>query len=111
MKTQQPVLTTSVLAAADLPRHRFAGFNGNLCGAGERALGTVEADTEADNMAPVNVLGILLVEAGGAVTAGSAVQSDASGKAIAIAEGKIANGIAIDAATADGDVIRIIRGI
>ena len=31
MKTQQVILTTSVVAAADLTRRRFVGFGGNVC--------------------------------------------------------------------------------
>lgn len=110
MKTQQPVLTTSMVAVTDLPRYRFAGFTGGLCGAGLKALGTVEADTQADNVAPINVLGICLVISGGAVAAGVQVESDAEGRAVTLAAG-ISNGVAMDAATASGDVIRIVRGI
>ncbi|AVO60651.1 capsid cement protein [Pseudomonas chlororaphis] len=110
MKTQQPVLTTSVVAVVDLSRYLFAGFTGDLCAAGAKALGTVEADTEADSVAPINVLGICLVIAGAAVAAGVEVESDASGRAVTLTTGK-ANGITMDAATAAGDVIRIVRGI
>ena len=45
-----------------------------------------------------------------AIAAGAEVQSDASGKAIPKAAG-VANGIAWDAATAPGELIRIVRGI
>lgn len=110
MKTQQPVLITSVVALVDLPRNRFANFAGGLCAAGAKALGTVQADTEADNVAPVSALGICLVAAGAAVAAGAEVESDASGRAVTLATGK-SNGFAMDAATAAGDVIRIVRGI
>lgn len=110
MKTQQPALITSVVAVVDLPRNRFAGFSGALCAAGAKALGTVQADTEADNVAPVSVLGICLITAGAAVAVGAAVESDASGRAVTLAAGA-SNGIALDAATAVGDVIRIVRGI
>lgn len=110
MKTQQPVLITSVVALVDLPRNRFASFSGALCTAGAKALGTVQADTEADNVAPVSVLGICLITAGAAVTAGAEVESDASGRAVTLAAGA-SNGFALDTATASGDVIRIVRGI
>ncbi|QZP26217.1 DUF2190 family protein [Pseudomonas mosselii] len=110
MKTKQPVLTTSLVALVDLPRHRFAGLDGGLCAVGAKSLGTVAADTEAGNTAPVDVLGICLVSAGGAITAGAEVESDASGRAVTRTTGK-ANGIALDAAVAAGDVVRIVRGI
>lgn len=110
MKTQQPILTTSVVTSVDLPRFLFAGLAGGLCAAGAKALGSVAADTEAGGVAPVNVLGICLVTAGAAIAAGAEVQSDANGKAITKAAG-VGNGFALDAAAADGDVIRIVRGI
>lgn len=110
MKTKQTVLTTSLLALVDLPRHRFAGLDGGLCAAGAKSLGSVAADTEAGNVAPVDVLGICLVSAGGAIAAGAEVESDATGRAVTLTTGK-SNGIAMDAATASGDVIRIVRGI
>ncbi|MFB9160006.1 capsid cement protein [Chromobacterium violaceum] len=110
MKGQNVVLTMSVLAVTDLQARRFVGLDGKTCGDGVKALGVVEVDTEADNMAPANVLGAILVEAGAAIAAGAEVQSDASGRAVAKAAG-LPNGIALDAATAAGDVIRIVRGI
>ncbi|MFJ7792917.1 capsid cement protein [Pseudomonas sp. NPDC096950] len=110
MKTQQPVLTTSLVAVVDLPRFRFASFAGALCAAGAKSLGTVAADTEADSVAPINVLGICLITSGAALAAGDQVESDASGRAVKLAAGA-SNGIAMDAATAAGDIIRIVRGI
>lgn len=61
-------------------------------------------------MVPVDVLGICLVTAGAAIAAGAEVESNAGGQAITLAAGK-SNGIALDAAAAVGDVIRIVRGI
>lgn len=110
MKSQQVILITSVVAAVELTRRRFVGFDGNVCANGAKALAVVEADTAAGNVAPANVLGVILVEAGAAISAGAEVQSDASGKAITKAAG-VSNGIAWDVATAAGDVIRIVRGI
>lgn len=109
MKTQQPILTTSILAAEDLPEQTFVGFDGKVCKAGEKALGVVNADTAADNMTPADVLGVILVIAGAAITAGSEVESDGSGHAVPKTTG-VGNGVAWDEAAA-GDVIRIVRGI
>jgi len=110
MKSQNVILTASVLAIAGLSAHRFVGFDGGICANGAKALGVVEVDTETDNMAPANVLGVILVEAGAAVAAGAEVQSDSQGRAITKAAG-VANGIAWDAATTAGELIRIVRGI
>lgn len=108
--TQQVALTTTVLAVVALTQRRFVGFDGSACAHGAPALGVIEVDTDANNMAPANVLGVILVEAGGIVAAGAEVQSDATGCAIAKTDGRC-NGIAWDVATGAGAIIRIVRGI
>ncbi len=110
MKAQQVVLTTSVIAAVDLVARRFVGLDGNLPADGAKVLGTVEADTAAGNVAPTNVLGIMVVEAAAAVAAGAEVQTNAEGRAVPKAAGA-SNGIALDVAAGAGDLIRIVRGI
>lgn len=110
MKTQQILLTTSILALDDLSRFRLVDFDGGVCAAGAKALGACEATTSAGEQAPVNMTGALLVEAGGPITVGAEVESDAAGRAVAKTTG-VSNGWAMDAATAAGDVIRVARGI
>lgn len=110
MKTHSPIFVMSVTAAADLIQNRFIGLDGDVCGAGEKALGTADMDAAAGEQATANVLGCILVEAGGAIAAQSEVESNANGQAITKSSG-IGNGFALDAASAAGDVIRIVRGI
>lgn len=106
-----PVLTISITAAADLNDvRRFIGFDGNLCAAGAKALGTNNATFAAGEQASVDALGVVLVEAGNAIAAGAQVESDGDGRAIPLASGQ-AGGWALDTAQAAGDVIRILRGI
>ena len=110
MKTQQILLTTSILALADLSRFRLVGFDGGVCAAGAKALGPCEATASAGDYAPINMVGVLLVEAGGPIAKGAEIESDASGRAITKTTG-ISNGWAMDAAAVAGDVIRVARGI
>ena len=110
MKTQQILLTTTILALADLSRFRLVGFDGGVCAAGAKALGPCEVTTSAGEQAPVNMTGALLLEAGGPITVGAEVESDATGRAIAKTTG-VSNGWALDAAAAAGDVIRVARGL
>jgi len=110
MKTQQILLTTSILATAALSRMRLVGFDGGVCAAGAKALGACEASASAGEQAPVNMAGAILVEAGGPIAAGAEVESNANGCAVAKTTG-ISNGWAMDAATAAGDVIRVARGV
>lgn len=111
MKTEQPSFTTSVLASgSDLVALRFVGLTGAVTAAGAKALGVCAADTLVGKLSPVHVTGVLLATAGAAITAGTEIEATATGKAIAKTTGA-SNGFALDAATADGDVIRIVRGI
>lgn len=106
MKTQIVCCTVTILAAAALARHQMVGFDGNVCAAGAAALGTSEADTASGSLAPVNIHGALLAIAGAPIALGAAVETGAAGKVITKAAG-IAHGYAMDAALADGDIIRI----
>lgn len=109
-KTYQPVLTTSVRAAGAIEKFRFVGFDGKQAGAGDKALGVANIEAAEGDVFPVDVLGIVLVEAGAAVNVGDEVEADAQGRAVSLDTGA-GNGYALDAASAAGDVIRIVCGI
>ncbi len=110
-KLYKPLLIDSIKAQIDLPKQRFVGFDGNLCGASKKSLGVCDVETEKNQFAPIAVLGILLVESGSAITQGVKITSDAQGRAIPVATTEEVNGYALDAATASGEIIRIARGI
>jgi len=110
-KLYKPLLIDSIKASTNLPKQRFVGFDGGICVAGAKALGICDVETDADQQAPIGVIGILLVEAGGTITQGTAITSDASGRAIVALEAQKINGYAQDAASAEGEIIRIVRGI
>ena len=99
MKTEQPILITSITAAADFTNSKniFIGFDGDTCGNGAKALGVLNANSAQDEQAPITALGIALVLSGAAVSLGDKLQANASGKAITFASGE-ANGYALDAA-------------
>lgn len=103
----QPVATTTVTAAASIDKNLFVGFTGALCASGAKAMGVSQTLTDPGDALPVTYLGIMPVVAGAAVAAGVQVQSDASGRAITLAAGA-SNGYALDAASAAGDLIRVL---
>lgn len=108
MKTEQPVLITTIAASgADLARLRFVGFGGAVATAAAAALGVCNADTAVGLQAPVGVVGIFLVEAGGAFSAGGDVEVGTGGKAVAKSAGVVV-GTALDTAAADGDIVRVL---
>ncbi len=108
MQTEKILLTTSVLAAASLAQLTFVNYAGGVPTAGQRTLGIANADYDAGEQAGVKTHGELLVVAGGAITAGTEVESDAQGRAVTRSTGVVA-GVARDAATAAGDIIRVMR--
>ena len=107
MKPQNPILTITKILDADIPARRFVGFDGARATDGAKALGVLEAESESGTPAPINVLGVMLVETGGAVALGAEVGSDAEGRAVTGS----GNGFAVDAAAGAGEIIRILRGI
>lgn len=109
-KLYKPLLVDSIKAAENLPKQRFIDFNGNICAEGAKAYGISDVEIESGQYAPVGVLGIFLIEAGGTITAGSTVTSDQNGKAVSVSGSKAINGYALDAGTT-GEIIRIVRGI
>lgn len=109
-RTAKILLITSVTAAAALTRLRFVGFDGKVAGAGTKALGVAETGADLGEEASVSTHGELLITAGAAIAEGAEVEVGADGKAVTKAAG-VANGYARDVAAADGDIIRIMRGI
>ncbi|MCM2480200.1 capsid cement protein [Serpentinimonas maccroryi] len=108
MSTEKILLTTTVLATADLIQLRFVSFAGAVPAAGQRALGIANAAYAAGEHAGVNTHGELLVEVGAALLAGSEVESDALGRAVSRSTG-VAAGVARDTATAAGQIVRVLR--
>ena len=79
--------------------------------AGERAIGVLLNEPTSGKAATVAMTGKVMVVAGAAVTAGAALQTDASGDAITAASGDYVMGYALEDAV-DGQVfaIELIQG-
>lgn len=101
-----PGLRFSLPAGAAVGRHRFVSVNGNSEGIQATAtspiVGVSMNETKIGEVLEV-ADGIVMVEAGGAITAGVAVASNAEGKAVA-GEGPA---VAITAATAAGELVTV----
>lgn len=108
MQTEKVLMATTVAATTALVRLRLVNYAGGTCGAGARALGPANANYDIGEHAGVSTHGELLVEAGAAIAAGAEVESDASGRAVTKSTG-VAFGAARDAASAAGDIIRVLR--
>jgi len=110
MKTEQPLLITSIIAAADLSANKnlLIGFDGNLCGADAKPLGVLNANTDSGEEAPVTCVGIALVYSGAAITQGDKLKSDANAKVITWATSGEVVGFAMDAAAGADELIRVL---
>lgn len=104
-----PGLQFSLPAGVDIARRRFVSINSNsaaiYAAPGAAALGVSMDDAKAGEVLIISD-GILMVDAGAAVTAGQDVEVGANGKAIPNTSG-IGVGVALTSATADGHVITV----
>ena len=104
--TKKVLLVTTTQAAAPILANRFIGLDGKQAKAATPVLGVSPRDADKGDTMGVECVGIVLVEAGGAVAAGAKVASDANG--CAVAGETQAAGYAVTAATAAGDVIAVL---
>lgn len=102
-------LTSSARCTVAVPARRFISPIGGLPTAGGQTLGVTVANFDIGDYASAEALGVLIVEAGMAVAVGARVETDATGRAVTKAAGQD-QGLAITAATAAGEMIRILRG-
>src|SRR5574343_52255 len=107
MKTEKILLTVTVPAAAALTRFRMVSYVGNVPAAGDPVLGVADADYTAGEQAGVNTHGEILVEAGGPISEGDELTTDAVGRAVANSE-DYACGVARDSASGAGEIIRML---
>lgn len=108
MKTEKILMATTILAAAALSRFRLVNFAGTPAVVGDAVLGVANTNYAQGEQAGVATHGEILVEAGGAIPVGAQIEADAQGRAVPLNTGK-PWGSARDAATAAGDIIRILR--
>jgi len=110
MYTEQPILTTSIKAAADLStsKNLLIGFDGKLCVADAKPLGVLAANTDFDELAPVHTNGIVLVKSGAAFAVGDHLKCDSAGKVIKWATSGAYVGYALDAASGADELIRVL---
>lgn len=104
-----PNLRFSMVAGANIARRRFikpdSNGNGIQAVAGDAIIAVSMNDPKSGEVLEL-ADGIVMVEAGAAIAAGAAVQSDANGKAITLAAGTKA-GVALTAATAASQLVTI----
>lgn len=101
------VLTLTATASGAVGADRFVTPAGAQAGAGVNTLGVSRTNAASGEKMPVDVMGTTILEAGAAVAAGAAIESDASGRAITRTAGVTA-ARALEAATAAGQFIEVL---
>jgi uncharacterized protein DUF2190 len=114
MAGENLVFTRSMEAGADLSAKQFyfvkeSSGKAILCSTlGEKSEGVLNNAPESGAMARIGQLGTAKVVASGAIAVGAWITTDAAAKAVATTTaGHVVRGRAIEAATADGDIIEI----
>lgn len=79
-----------------------------VCGAGDIPVGILQDPTPAGKAAAVLIDGVSFVKAGGAIAAGASVACGANGVGVVATEGVIPFGVALNAASAEGDIISVM---
>lgn len=107
MSQNHSIYTLSLALTAAVAAQVFVDFTGALPVAGGNTAGATRTSGNPGDLVPVDRLGSAVVLAGAAITSGQRVQSDANGNAIPWVAGKVAVGVALEAAAAAGQTIEI----
>ena len=104
--TKKVVLVTTVTATAPIIENRFIGFDGAQAKANAPVFGVTPHEADKGDSVSVECIGIVLVEAGGAITVGAKVASDAQGCAVAGENNAI--GYAVSGSTEAGELVTVL---
>lgn len=115
MTTENQVQSISLEANADLSSSQFlfivpTSGKAAVAGDGVAAIGVLQNNPPSGGAAQVAYAGVTKVKASAAISVGAKIASTAAGKAVTAASGKHAVGIALAAASADGDIIPMLLG-
>lgn len=108
MNQNTPILTLTQLLAGTVAMNRFVAPGGTLAGAGVNTLGASRIAGVSGEKIAVDVYGTAIVESGAAVTLNATVKSDATGRAIDWVTSGAKVGIALEAASAAGQMIEVL---
>jgi hypothetical protein len=108
-KPYLPVLTLGAPAAAPITANRFVTYAGAVPAAGAGGCGVARSNADTGERVPIDVLGTVTVETGGAISAGALVETDNQGRAITrntgVTLGRLTHG---QSATGAGQFVEIV---
>lgn len=104
--TKKVVLVATATAQAPIVANRLIGFDGKQAKAGAAVYGVTPRDADEGDSVAVECIGIVLVEAGGAIEVGKKVASDGNG--CAVAGDANAFGYAVSATAEAGELVAVL---
>lgn len=102
------ILTLPLLLAGTVVANRFVTSAGAQTAADGNALGVTRSAGVSGDRITVDAKGTAMIEVGAAVTLGATIKSDAQGRAIPWATSGARLAIALEAATAAGQIIECV---
>jgi hypothetical protein len=109
MKTNLSILALTAVATSAVTAARFVTHAGAHAGAAANTLGVSRTDAAVGQAFSVDVIGTAVVEAGGAIAAGAAVETDAQGRAVTKNAGPTVARLAPgESAVQAGDLVEVI---
>lgn len=103
-----PLLALAVTLTGTVAANRFVTPAGAQAGADANTLGVARFGGGSGDKVTADVIGTAIVEAGAAISAGATVKADSSGRAIAWATSGAKVAVALQAATAAGQMIEVL---
>lgn len=103
-----PVLVLTRTASAAVRANRFVTLAGAEAGAGVNTLGVADSAAASGAVFPCSVLGTATAVAGDAVTKNASLKTDSEGRVIDWASSGAKVAIALEAATAAGQLIEVL---
>ena len=102
------VLTLTTTLTGTVTQNRFVTPAGAQAGADANTLGGARSSGVSGDKIAVDVLGTAVIESGAAFSAGASLKSDSSGRAITWVTSGAKVAIALEAATASGQLIECL---
>lgn len=108
--TKQVVLVTTLKTTGKIVANRFVSHAGKQAVAGEKVLGVSPYDADVNETLAVDIIGITIVETGGALVIGDDVAADAQGCAVKATGSAKIIGTARSTAETAGEQVAILLG-
>lgn len=104
--TKNVILVTTTTATAPIVANRFIGFDGKQAKANTPVFGVTPREADEGDTVGVECIGIVLVEAGSAITVSAKVASDAQGCAVAGENNAV--GYAVSGCAEAGELVAVL---